>query len=101
MDSRELEGMGIQIGKSGKIRLYQGKGCATCRNTGYRGRVAIFELMPITEAIRKVTVAQADLDKIHRISREEGMRSLREDAVKKMLNGETTYHEVLRVTWEQ
>ncbi len=101
MDARELEAMGINTGQSGKIRLYQGRGCVKCRNTGYRGRIGVFELMPYTDTVRKATTARADLHKIRAISREEGMHTLREDAVRKMLNGETTYQEVLRVTWEQ
>ncbi len=101
IDAVELENMGIQTGKTGKIKLYRGKGCVKCRNTGYRGRIGVFELLPYTEAIRKITTARTDLNKIHILSREEGMHSLREDAVRKMLNGQTTYQEVLRVTWEQ
>ena len=100
IEARELETMGIQTGKAGPVRLYQGRGCAKCRNTGYRGRIGIFELMPYTEAIRKATTARADLHKIQMISREEGMHTLREDAIRKMLNGDTTYQEVLRVTWD-
>ena len=56
--------------------------------------------MPYTEAIRKATTARTDLHKIQMISREEGMHTLREDAIRKMLNGDTTYQEVIRVTWE-
>ncbi|MEW6076497.1 MAG: GspE/PulE family protein [Thermodesulfobacteriota bacterium] len=100
MDAHEMEAMGIQTGKVGHIRLYHGRGCVKCRNTGYRGRIGIFELMPYSEAIRKVTTARADLHKIQAISRDEGMHTLREDAIRKMLNGDTTYQEVLRVTWE-
>ena len=100
IEARELETMGIQTGKAGAVRLYQGKGCTKCRNTGYRGRIGIFELMPYTEAIRKATTARTDLHKIQMISREEGMHTLREDAIRKMLNGDTTYQEVIRVTWE-
>ncbi len=101
MEAEELDTMGIRTGKAGQVRLYRGAGCVKCRNTGYRGRTGVFELMPYTPAIRELTTASADLEKIRSVSREEGMRTLREDAVKKMLQGETTYQEVLRVTWEQ
>jgi general secretion pathway protein E len=57
--------------------------------------------MPFTEAIRKLTVADADVDALRAKAREEGMRTLRESAVDKLLKGLTTYEEVLRVTWEQ
>jgi len=100
MEAAEFEAMGIQTGKRGKLKLYRGKGCTKCRGTGYKGRTGIFELLPYTEAIRALTLPQIDVAKIQSKSREEGMMTLREAAVKKMLRGETTYQEVLRVTWE-
>lgn len=100
MDAAEFEAMGIQTGKRGKIKLYRGKGCTKCRGTGYKGRTGIFELLPYTDAIKELTLPQADASKIQAKSREEGMMTLREAAVKKMLRGETSYQEVLRVTWE-
>jgi general secretion pathway protein E len=100
IEAREMEAMGIQTGKAGPIRLYQGKGCTKCRYTGYRGRIGVFELMPYTDALRKATTLRTDLHKIRQISRDEGMHTLREDAIRKMLNGDTTYQEVLRVTWD-
>ncbi|MDY6903602.1 MAG: GspE/PulE family protein [Thermodesulfobacteriota bacterium] len=99
MDADELRAMGIDTGKQGKFKLYQGKGCAKCRGTGYRGRVGIFEILPYTEGIRRLTTQDTDLDKLRAKAREEGMISLREDAVRKLVRGETTYQEVLRVTW--
>ncbi|MFZ5563449.1 MAG: GspE/PulE family protein, partial [Thermodesulfobacteriota bacterium] len=100
MDAVEFEAMGIQTGKKGKIKLYRGKGCNKCRGTGYKGRTGIFEMLPYTEAIRDLTLPQTDVARIQAKSREEGMTTLREAAVKKMLRGETSYQEVLRVTWE-
>ncbi len=99
MDVAEFEAMGVHTGKRGKIRLYRGKGCSRCRGTGYKGRTGIFELLPYTESIKELTRPNADVAKIHAKSREEGMVTLREAAIKKMLRGETTYQEVLRVTW--
>ena len=83
------------------ITLYHGKGCEKCRGTGYMGRTCILELMPFSESIRKLTLADADVDGIRTKAREEGMRTLRESAVDKLLKGVTSYQEVLRVTWEQ
>jgi general secretion pathway protein E len=57
--------------------------------------------MPFTEGIRRLTQPNADADAIRTKAREEGMRTLRESAVEKLLKGTTTYEEVLRVTWEQ
>ena len=80
--------------------MKRGKGCVKCRNTGYRGRVGIFEVMPYTEALKKLTTSMTDVEKLRTRAREEGMFTLRESAIKKLLEGKTTYQEVLRVTWE-
>jgi len=101
MDTAELSAMGLDIGKKGKVKLHKGKGCIKCRHTGYRGRTAIFEVLPYSESLKKNTTAEADVEKLRARAREEGMFTLRESAIKKMLEGETTFEEVLRVTWEQ
>jgi general secretion pathway protein E len=101
VDSDKLRAMGLDVGRSGSVQLFRGKGCEKCRGTGYLGRTCILELMPFTEAIRKLTVADAVVDALRAKAREEGMRTLRESAVDKLLKGVTTYEEVLRVTWEQ
>ncbi|HBF42559.1 MAG TPA: type II secretion system protein E [Desulfobacteraceae bacterium] len=101
MDGSELTNLGINLHKKGKIKLYRGKGCIKCRRTGYLGRIAIFEVLPFTDSIKKEVgkeVAQKDLGSQ---ARREGMVTLRENAIKKLLDGKTTYQEVLRVTWEQ
>jgi general secretion pathway protein E len=101
MDADRLRAFGLEVGKSGTVKLFRGKGCEKCRGTGYLGRTCILELMPFSESIRKLTTADADVDAIRAKAREEGMRTLRENAVDKLLKGVTTYQEVLRVTWEQ
>ena len=93
--------MGLEVGRSGTIQLTAGKGCEKCRGTGYMGRTCVLELMPFTETIRRLTQPNADVDAIRAKAREEGMRTLRESAVEKLLKGITTFEEVLRVTWEQ
>ena len=60
-----------------------------------------YEVLPITEAIKKKILPEADTEAIRDIARREGMITLRENAVQKLLEGVTTYDEVLRVTWEQ
>lgn len=101
MDSDRLRAIGLDVGRSGIVNLFRGKGCEKCRGTGYLGRTCILELMPFSESIRKLTVSDADVDAIRAKAREEGMRTLRESAVDKLFKGVTTYQEVLRVTWEQ
>ena len=100
IDAKELKGLGLNLGKKGRIKLHHGTGCVKCRNTGYRGRDGIFEVLPYSESIKRLTTPQADVFKITKRAKEEGMVTLRENAVKKMLGGITTYQEVLRVTWE-
>jgi general secretion pathway protein E len=100
MESEKLGRLGLATGKEGKLKLYKGKGCVRCRGTGYLGRIGIFEVLPFTESIKKLTTSQADFEMIREAAKKEGMSSLREDATAKLLNGETTYQEVLRVTWE-
>ncbi len=100
MDASELARMGVEAGKKGIIRLYRGKGCIRCRNTGYRGRIGIFEVLPYSESLKKITTSKTNVEKLRAQAREEGMATLRESAVNKLIEGITTYQEVLRVTWE-
>ncbi|MBW2201591.1 MAG: type II/IV secretion system protein, partial [Deltaproteobacteria bacterium] len=91
----------LEVGVNGRITLHRGRGCNKCRGTGYLGRNAIFEVLPYSESIKKMTTPGADLEAIRARVRKEGMITLRENAIKKMLEGQTTYSEVLRVTWVQ
>ena len=100
MDSSELKELGIKTGTGGMIKLRRGTGCSKCRNTGYLGRAGIFEVLPYTESLKKITTVRPDLDTISSQAKKEGMETMRENAIKKMLGGTTTYQEVLRVTWE-
>jgi general secretion pathway protein E len=101
MEAAELAAMGIETGKKGLLTLHKGKGCVKCRHTGYRGRTAIYEVLPYSESLKKMTTARTDVEKLRGRAREEGMFTLRESAIKRMLEGITTHDEVLRVTWEQ
>jgi general secretion pathway protein E len=101
IETAELSAMGLEIGKKGKVELHRGTGCIKCRHTGYRGRIGIFEVLPYTESLKKLTTADNDVEALRARAREEGMFTLRESAIKKMLEGITTYEDVLRVTWEQ
>lgn len=98
MEADDLRAAGIEIGAKGAVTLHRGKGCNRCRQTGYRGRTAAFEVMPYSEAIQKMTTAKTNVENVKIRAREEGMVTLRENAVQKMLDGLTTYEEVLRVT---
>ena len=101
MDHQELASMGLDLGKEGKVQLHRGKGCLKCRSTGNIGRSGIFEVLPVTEGIRKLIKPECDTEAIRNVARKEGMVTLRENAIRKLLDGRTTYQEVMRVTWEQ
>ena len=79
-------------------RFKRGKGCLHCRQTGYIGRTGVFEVVPMTEKIRRLISGQASSLDIYKLAREEGMRTLREAAVEKVFRGVTTVTEMVRVT---
>jgi type II secretory ATPase GspE/PulE/Tfp pilus assembly ATPase PilB-like protein len=78
--------------------LYRGKGCSSCRGTGYRGRTGVYEVLVLDDQIREFVVNSASQDIIRRAAIEKGMRLIRDDAVKKALLGITTLEEALTVT---
>ena len=82
----------------GKVNFYKGKGCATCNFTGMKGRVAIYEVMPITEELRTAILRNAPTAELRELARSQGMKSLRQSGLLKVLDGTTTVEEVLRVT---
>ena len=77
--------------------VYRPGGCAFCSNTGYRGRVGLFEVMPITEEIERLTVEQASSEDIRRVAIEQGMLTLRDDGLEKVISGRTSIEEIARV----
>lgn len=83
-----------------KKTFYIGQGCAACEQSGYSGRIGIFEVLPVTDAIRESIMKRFDSNKIREIARDEGMTIMLEDGFKKALQGITTIEEVLRVIHE-
>jgi general secretion pathway protein E len=82
------------------VPSFRGAGCDRCFGTGYKGRVGIFEMMELSEDIRRLIMANADAGQLTVAAREHGMRSLREDGWLKVATGVTTADEVIRVTQE-
>jgi len=82
------------------IKLYKGKGCPECNNTGCYGRIGIFEVMPISEKIGRLILEHAAAGEIEKQAVEEGMISMKQDGYLKVLEGITTIEEVLRVAEE-
>lgn len=87
-----------EIGMEKKIEFYRGKGCANCKNTGFAGRIGIFELLTINEEIRKMIEQKDSADQIKKRAIQLGMKTLRDDGFEKVKLGLTSIEEVLRVT---
>ncbi len=80
--------------------LLRGKGCKECRGTGYLGRCGIFEIFPMSDRLKKMVVANEPSSELIKVAKQEGMKTLREDAWDKVQQGVTTYQEVMRATGE-
>ena len=97
----EMRQLGVSADDLEGHQVYrQGKGCADCKQTGYRGRLGIHELLIVDDEVRNLTMKAADSASIRRVAAAKGMNSLREDGAEKVLRGLTTIEEVLRVTQE-
>lgn len=98
-DSRLMESINsISGGKDfAQLRLYRGKGCKVCQNSGYSGRVGIFEVLEVDEKIRVLITKKASADIINTQALESGMVPLLDDGILKVLNGTTTIEEVIKV----
>ena len=81
----------------GRMTLSRGKGCNECRHTGFRGRLGLFELLVMSDALRDALVQRAPLAELRALARNEGMLTLRRDGWTKVQAGLTTVEEVLRV----
>src|SRR5574338_968007 len=80
-------------------RFFEGTGCIECSGTGFKGRTAICELLDLTDNIREIILARRPTSEIKKAARDEGMRSLRESAVERVLAGRTTLREINKVTF--
>ena len=93
-----LERLQIPVGTiSGPITAYKPVGCPACNNQGYKGRIGVFELLVVTDEIRKLILDRAPAREIAEVARKQGMVTMLEDAVSKVLQGITSMHEALRV----
>ncbi len=95
-DPAVLEKFNIKLEKG--QTFYRGKGCSACFKTGYKGRVALIEVLPLTPAIKELVLSGAQEHKIREVARREGMITLRENGIQCVIDGTTTLEEVLRVT---
>ncbi len=98
MDAALLNDMAKPWRMSGQIRAYRPVGCLQCRSTGFKGRVGLYELLPITPALRQAMHPVADMAKLRQAAVQEGLKPLRLAGLMKVAEGVTTLEEVLRNT---
>ena len=96
-----LKRIGISAAEAKKTKLYRAKGCEECSQTGFKGRVALFEIMVMTPAIAKLTLERADTNVIQQQAIKDGMTLLVVDGARKVMLGLTTIEEVLMVAESQ
>ncbi len=94
-----LRRLGLDPDEQKGVRLYRGRGCDFCRHTGYKGRLGVFELMVMNDRLRDLVINSASVDDLREAAQRDGMRTLRQDGVQKVLEGITTIEELLRVVF--
>jgi general secretion pathway protein E len=98
--AQELKELNITPEKLKGKTIYRAKGCPACAKTGYKGRMAIYEIMPVDDTIRSMILKNLDAGTIKKAAAQNGLMTLREDGAAKILNGLTSIEEVLRATQE-
>jgi general secretion pathway protein E/type IV pilus assembly protein PilB len=98
VDQEYLRKIGFPADAIGTAKFWHGVGCEECRQLGYQGRKGIYELLAVTENVRPLIMNRANATTIAQAAIENGMRTLRTDGWNKVMAGETTIEEILRVT---
>jgi type II secretory ATPase GspE/PulE/Tfp pilus assembly ATPase PilB-like protein len=96
----ELRGLNLseeQAARLGGSTFHRRRGCPRCGQTGYRGRVGVFQLLPMSERLEQLAAEKAPREEIERAAVEEGMRSMMEDGIGKVAAGITSVEELVRV----
>jgi type IV pilus assembly protein PilB len=91
--------LGIKLDGDSSVTFYRGKGCDYCKGSGYKGRIGIYELMAITDQIRDLILARSSSYAIREAAIQDGMKTLRDDAMEKILLGTTSLEESIRVIY--
>ena len=90
--------VGFTAEEAKKLKTYKGKGCSTCNNTGYKGRIGLYEVLEVSDEIRELILIGASALELRKKAIDDGMISLRESGLQKIRNGVTTIEEVVRET---
>jgi len=99
-DNKLLRSMNLPPGEAEHTRFFAGDGCEACRYSGFKGRIAIFEYLPVDDDIRKEIIGHSSAEQIKKVAIRKGHLTLRQDGWRKVKAGITTLSEVLRVTFE-
>jgi type II secretory ATPase GspE/PulE/Tfp pilus assembly ATPase PilB-like protein len=97
LPSEALVRLGMDAKRAAKVKLFGPVGCDSCFNTGYRGRLGVFELMVMDDELRKLFLREAPAEQMRTVAVKAGMRTLREDALDKVASGVTSLQEIARV----
>ena len=97
-NDEQLGQLGMTAATAAGLEFYKGKGCDTCKNTGYKGRMGIYELLIMNDELRDMIVKEASLDEYRAACRRSGMRTLRETGMLSVHEGKTTIDEIIRET---
>jgi type IV pilus assembly protein PilB len=98
IDEDVLSVYGLRSTGKGTMTIYRGKGCEKCTFTGMKGRVALYEVMPVNEHLRDMILTGASTADLRRVAQDHGMKTLRQAGLERVTDGVTTVEEVLRVT---
>jgi type IV pilus assembly protein PilB len=96
---KALLDIGFNLEDLGTFKSYKGKGCQNCSGTGYKGRRALYEVMPVTDALKDMILKGASSIELKKAAIEQGMKTLRMSGLTKIKDGETSVEEILRVTF--
>jgi type IV pilus assembly protein PilB len=97
LPTEALVRLGMDAKRAAKVKLYGPVGCDSCFNTGYRGRLGVFELMVMDDELRKLFLHEAPAEQMRTVAVKHGMRTLRDDALDKVAAGVTSLQEIARV----
>ncbi len=98
MHPQALVELGVLPDDARNVTCFHGSGCPNCSGTGYKGRVALYEVMPMSEELRDMVLSGASASDVKRTAIQVGMMTLRQSGLLKLRQGQTTMEEVIRVT---
>jgi type IV pilus assembly protein PilB len=95
-----LLGLGVRREEIEGFTVYKGKGCSICSNTGYKGRIGLYEVMPLWDELKELILSRASTLEVKKEAIRSGMKTLRMAGIQKIAEGMTTIEEVLRTTMD-